>query len=106
MANERHQQNRPVGDEDLARGRDGAESNDANIVSGGVGPSGSGFNSTGRVGGLGNTSDGMHSRSQRSMGADDHGLEGMQIIDTNLTDSGINPYDSGDVNDEDGRNGE
>lgn len=44
-------------------------------------------------------------REQRSMGAEDHVMEAMQIIDTNITDTGVNPYDSGDVN-RDRRDGE
>ena len=103
MANERHKQTRPVGDEDLTGQRNTEE---VNIRDGGVGPSGSDFNATGRIGGLGSTSDGMHSREEFSMGADDHVLEAMQIIDTNVTDTGINPYASGDVNERDAGDGE
>lgn len=102
MADERHKQNPPAGDKDLAGQR---PREDVNIRDGGVGASGSDLNDTGQIGGLGNTSDGISSREQFSMGADDHVMEAMQIIDTNLTDSGVNPYASGGVN-EDRRDGE
>jgi hypothetical protein len=103
MAIERHKMNRPVGDEDLTGGRDREE---VNIRDGGVGPSGSGFSSTGRIGGLGNTSDGMHARTDPMPGAsDDHTMDGSNVIDTNLTPTGVNPDASGDA-DEDRRDGE
>jgi len=103
MANERHKQTRPAGDESLTGQRD---VEDVNIRDGGVGFSGSGFASTGRIGGLGNTSDGMHMRrdGDPSVGGD-HALDGSNIIDTNVTDAGVNPYDSGDAN-QDHRDGE
>ena len=89
MAKERHKQTRPAGDEALTGQRD---IEDANIRDGGVGFSGSGFASTGRVGGLGNTSDGAHSRRDRDRSVDgDHTMAGSNIIDTNLPISGINP---------------
>ena len=102
-ANERHRQNRPPGDEDLTGQRD---QEDVNIRDGGVGFSGSGFASTGRTGGLGNTSDGVNSRRDGDPSVEgDHAIDGSNIIDTNITAAGINPYDSGDVN-EDRRHGE
>jgi|GEM_PF-5202304 len=103
MANERHKQTRPVGDEDLTGQRDSEE---LNIRDGGVGPSGTSFSSTGRIGGLGNTSDGMHMRRDGDPSIEgDHAIDGSNIIDTNLTDAGVNPYDSGDAN-RDHRDGE
>lgn len=96
MANERHKQNRPPGDADLTGQRD---LEDVNIRDGGVGFSGSGFASTGRIGGLGNTSDGMHARRDGDPSVEgDHAIDGSNIIDTNLTDAGVSPRDSGDAN--------
>lgn len=89
MANERHKQTLPAGDEDLTRQRD---IEDVNIRDGGVGFSGSGFASTGRVGGLGNTSDGMHSRRSGDPSVEgDHTMDGSNIIDPNLSATGITP---------------
>jgi hypothetical protein len=89
MPNERHQQNRPAGDEPLTGQRD---IEDVNLTSGGVGFSGSGFASTGRVGGLGNTSDGMHARRDGDPSVEgDHTIDGSNIIDTNLTSAGVSP---------------
>lgn len=89
MDNERHKQTRPAGDEDLTGQRD---IEDVNIRDGGVGYSGSGFASTGRIGGLGNTSDGMHSRRDGDPSVNgDHTIDGSNIIDTNLSATGINP---------------
>lgn len=86
MANERHNQSRPAGDQDLTGQR---EVEDVNIRDGGVGFSGSGFASTGRIGGLGNTSDGMHSRRDGDPSIEgDHSLDGSNVIDTNLPPSG------------------
>lgn len=95
MAKERHQHNPPVGDEDLTRmGRpDGEE----NIVSGGVGPSGSGFSSTGKLGGMGNTSDGAERRRDHDDSVDpDHTMGSGEVIDTNLAPTGTNPYGHGE----------
>lgn len=95
MAKERHQQNRPVGDEDLTKmGRPAGEEN---LVSGGVGPSGSDFGSTGKIGGMGNTSDGAERRRDHDDSADpDHTMGSGEIIDTNLTPTGTNPYGQGE----------
>lgn len=82
MPNQRHQQNRPIGDTDLTGGR---PTNDEMIVSGGVGPSGSSFSSTGKLGGLGNTSDGAERRTDSDSSADDHAVDPDYIIDTNRT---------------------
>lgn len=80
MVNERHKQSRPVGDTDLTGQR---ELEDVNIRDGGAGLSGSGFASTGRIGGLGNTSDGMHSRRDGDVSIEgDHSMEDADIIDT------------------------
>lgn len=94
MAKERHKQTRPAGDQDLTGQRD---VEDVNIRDGGVGFSGSGFASTGRIGGLGNTSDGMHSRrdGDPSVGGD-RTIDGSNIIDTNLSATGINPDTHGE----------
>ena len=74
MPNERHQQSRPIGDTDLGRQR---KRNDANIVDGGVGP-----DETNRLGGLGNTSDGVASRDDEDPSvAGDH-MMGDSILDT------------------------
>lgn len=90
MANERHQQNRPVGDEDLTKG--GRPDGEENIVSGGVGPSATGFNSTGKLGGLGNTSDGAERRRDHDDSAGgDHSVGSGEVIDTNLGTTGTNP---------------
>lgn len=90
MANERHQQNRPIGDEDLTR--EGRPAGEENIVSGGVGPSGSSFTSSGKLGGLGNTSDGAERRSDRDDSVEgDHSKGSGEIIDTNLTPTGTSP---------------
>lgn len=92
MPKEKHQQNRPIGDQDLTGGR---RMNDDQIVSGGVGPSGSDFTSTGKLGGLGNTSDGAGStdNSERD-DVDDHTMGGSgEIIDTNLSVTGVDPTD-------------
>jgi hypothetical protein len=89
MANERHKQNRPPGDADLTGQRDVEE---VNIRDGGVGYSGSGFASTGRTGGLGNTSDGMHARRDGDPSVEgDHTMDSASIIDTNLSATGVNP---------------
>ena len=94
MAKERHKQTRPAGDEDLTGQRD---IEDVNIRDGGVGFSGSGFASTGRVGGLGNTSDGVHSRRDGDPSVEgDHTIDGSNIIDTNLSTTGINPDTHGE----------
>lgn len=95
MAKERHKQTRPAGDQDLTGQRD---IEDVDMRDGGVGFSGSGFASTGRVGGLGNTSDGAHSRRDGDPSVEgDHTMDGSNIIDTNLSTTGINP----DTHDED-----
>lgn len=90
MPNERHQQNRPVGDEDLTR--QGRPAGEENIVSGGVGPSGSSFTSSGKLGGLGNTSDGAERRRDHDDSIDaEHSMGSGEIIDTNLSSTGTNP---------------
>lgn len=92
MPNEKHQQNRPAGDQDMTGAR---RMHDEQIVSGGVGPSGSDFNSTGKLGGLGNTGDGADS-TDKSLNDDvgDHSMGGSgEIIDTNVSVTGIDPTD-------------
>ena len=103
MASERHKQSHPAGDEDLTGQRD---MEDVNIRDGGVGYSGSGFATTRRLGGLGNTADGVNSRRNGDPSVEgDHTLDGSNIIDTNVTAAGVNPHDSGNVN-KDRRHGE
>ncbi len=83
MANERHQQSRPSGDQALTGQRD---DEGVNIRDGGAGLSGTGFASTGRVGGLGNTSDGMHARRDGDPSAHgDHSIDGSNVVDTDAT---------------------
>ena len=89
MADDKHKQTRPVGDEDLTGQRD---IEDVNIRDGGVGFSGSGFASTGRIGGLGNTSDGMHMRRDGDPSIEgDHAIDGTNVVDTNLSPTGVDP---------------
>ena len=89
MANERHQQSRPVADEPLAGQRD-VEA--VNLGSGGVGPSGTDFNSTGHLGGVRGTADGYHARQDGDPSVrGDHSLDGASIIDTNLIAGGPAP---------------
>jgi hypothetical protein len=76
----------PAGDEDLSGGRPMAGEN---LTSGGVGPSGSSFSSTGHLGGMGNTSDGVGSR--------DDSIDAADIEINGLTDSMADALTLGDV---------
>lgn len=70
------QHNRPVGDEDLSGARAGSGEN---IRDGGAGFSGSSATSTGRLGGMGSTSDGAGSR--------DDDIDMVELETGGLTDS-------------------
>jgi len=88
MPNDKHRQSRPAGDTDLGGQR---AHHETNITSGGVGPDESGFSASNRLGGLGNTSDGVASRDDIDPSVSgDHTMSG-NIIDTNLAPTGTTP---------------
>jgi hypothetical protein len=75
---ERKRTSVPAGDVDLTGGH---ASHGENIRDGGVGPSGSSFTSTGKLGGIRETSNGNGSRTDGDPSAEDHTSSG-GILDT------------------------
>lgn len=79
---ERKRTSVPAGEADLTGGHPG---HGENIKDGGVGPSGSGFTSSGRLGGLRGSADGRGSSDEGDPGASDHGAS--RILDTDALDT-------------------